>query len=42
MTDKELDKLFEKMNRETANKMNGTRPRSTNTKKTVKKPNKRK
>lgn len=37
MTDKELDKLFEKMSRETANKMNGTHPR-TKTKKTVKKP----
>ena len=36
MTDKELDKLFEKMSRETANKMNGTHPRI-KTKKTVKK-----
>lgn len=34
MTDKELDKKFEKMSRECANKMNGTRP----PKKTVKKP----
>lgn len=38
MTDKELDKLFEKMSRETANKMNGTHPRPNKTKKTVKKP----
>lgn len=39
MTDKELDKLFERMSRETANKMNGTHPRPTKTtKKSVKKP----
>nr|DAW33411.1 MAG TPA: Pre-mRNA branch site protein p14 mutant, pre-mRNA splicing, adenine [Caudoviricetes sp.] len=37
MTDKELDKLFEKMSKETANKMNGTHPRPTS-KKTVRKP----
>ena len=42
MTDKELDKLFEKMSRETANKMNGTHPRTKSTKKTVKKSIKRK
>lgn len=40
MSDENLDKLFEKMSRETANKMNGTRPRPTKkktvTKKTVK------
>ena len=42
MTDKELDKLFEKMSRATANKMNGTHPRTkkSTTKKTVKKPKK--
>ena len=40
MTDKELDKKFEKMSRECANKMNGTHPRtkSTTKTKTVKKP----
>lgn len=41
MSDKELDKLFEKMSRECANKMNGTHPpkrKTTGTKKrTVKK-----
>ena len=37
MNDKELDKLFEKMSRECANKMNGTHPRTKTTKKTVKK-----
>lgn len=44
MTDKELDKKFEKMSRECANKMNGTHPRPTkkSTKKTVKKTVKRK
>lgn len=38
MTGKEIDKLFEKMSRECANKMNGTRPpkRKTTTKKKVK------
>lgn len=36
MTDKEIDKLFEKMNKETANKINGTHPRPKPTKKTVK------
>ena len=39
MTDKELDKKFEKMSRECANKMNGTHPRTKSiNKKTVKKP----
>ena len=42
MTDKELDKLFEKMSRECANSMNGTHPRNKSTKKTVKKSCKRK
>ena len=39
MSDDKLDKLFEKMSRETDNKMNGTRPpakKKTATKKTVK------
>lgn len=38
MTTKEIDKLFEKMSRECANKMNGTHPRTkkTSTKKKVK------
>lgn len=40
MSDDKLDKLFEKMSKETADKMNGTRPRATKkktaTKKTVK------
>ena len=36
MSDKELDKKFEKMSRECANKMNGTRPPAPK-KKTVKK-----
>ena len=40
MSDDNLDKLFEKMSKETADKMNGTRPRTTKkktaTKKTVK------
>lgn len=35
MSDSNIDKLFEKMSRETANKMNGTRPPSK--KKSVKK-----
>ena len=38
MTDKELDKKFEKMSRECANKMNGTHPRNKPKTKTVKKP----
>ena len=37
MSDDKLDKLFEKMSRETANKMNGTCPKKTTQKKTVKK-----
>ncbi len=40
MTDKELDKMFEKMSRECANKMKGThppKPKKTAPKKTVKK-----
>ena len=41
MTDNELDKMFEKMSRECANKMNGTHPPKTK-KKTVKKTTKRK
>ena len=34
MTTKNIDKQFEKMSRECANKMNGTRPPKTLTKKT--------
>lgn len=37
MTDKELDKMFEKMSRDCANKMNGTHPPKRTTNKTVKK-----
>ena len=38
MTTKQIDKLFEKMSRECANKMNGTHPpkKKTSTKKKVK------
>ena len=36
-SDDKLDKLFEKMSRETANKMNGTHPRVTKKKTATKK-----
>ena len=42
MNVKELDKKFEKMSRECANKMNGTHPPRPQKKKTVKKTTKRK
>lgn len=35
MSDANIDKLFEKMSRETANKMNGTHPPKKSTKKKV-------
>lgn len=35
MTDENIDKLFEKMSRETANKMNGTHPPKKSTNKKV-------
>lgn len=37
MSDAKLDALFEKMSKETANKMNGTRPPKKSTKKKVSK-----